>query len=224
MRPKPACLIVCLALGLSHATFAASPRLALVIGNANYPALPALPNCAASAHTVAAALHRAGIAVTGNADASNGEMGSAIADFAAAAPAAPAAILYICGYTIDYQGRDFVLSANASIDRDSDALTQGIAARSVLGTGARLLLLDLVATPNTSAGTHYHSLPASPGVGLDAAVSTAAAPQGATAFAAAIAAVFAKPDVTLAEVKTGIGKNGGGPGITTSHAAPADPA
>jgi hypothetical protein len=211
---------------------AASPGTmrALVIANGTYPALPALPGCEASAHTVGAALRRGGFDVTDKTNVSNGEMGSAIR--ALAAPPAPAAaVLYICGYTMDYQGRDFLLPASAEIQRDTDALTQGLIAKStyeaVAGSGAPagLGLLDLVVAPQAGGTPHFDALTAPPlKAGIIASVSAEAPPQGASAFAAAIAGALAKSDLGVGDAVTTIARQSASPGITLSVGTPAAPA
>jgi hypothetical protein len=220
--------------GHAAAAPAGSPR-ALVIGNSNYSALPPLPGCAASANTVSAALRRAGFEVTEKSDVSNGEMGSAIR--AVANPPSPTAaiVLYICGYAMDYGRRAFLLPASAAIQRDTDALTQGLVAKSALtaaaasGAPAAILLLDAVAAPPL-AGTpasipHFDTLAAPPlKSAFVAALSAAAPPQGASAFAAAIAAAFAKPSLPLAEAVQTIAAQITSPGITVSSGAPEEPA
>ena len=62
---------------------AAEPlKLALVIGNGSYQALPPLPSCLSSARVVAATLQRAGFTVREQTNESNGRLGTAISDFA----------------------------------------------------------------------------------------------------------------------------------------------
>ena len=205
----------------------AGPMRALVIANSTYPALPALPGCEASAHTVGAALRRAGFDVTDKTNVSNGEMGSAIRALAEA-PAPAAVVLYVCGYTMDFQGRDFLLPASAEIQRDTDALTQGLIARStneaVAGSGAPagLVLLDLVVAPQVGGTPHYDALTAPPlTTGIVASVSAETPPQGASAFAAAIAAALAKPDLGVGDAVKAIAGQSASPGITLSVGTPA---
>jgi hypothetical protein len=213
---------------------AAGGRRALVIGNANYASLPPLPACAASARVVGAALRRAGFEVIEKADLSNGEMGSAIADFAAAAGAAPAAgaVLYVCGYAVDYGGRAFLLPASADIERDTDALTQGLTATSVVGglarsgTHAGLVLLDAATMPKPGAAAHFDTLAAAAGagMGLAAAVSAAPPPDGATQLAAALATALDGSDLEVGALLHVLSaKLGGESAIKLTVAAPPGP-
>jgi hypothetical protein len=129
---------------------------ALVIGEASYASLPALPGCALSAHAVAAALRGLGFAVDEQVDGSSGALYAAIGGLTkrlAAAPKAPA-FVYFCGYATRYEDRPFVLPVSASVDRPADALTQGLLAKTLVGaasggkTAAAVLALDTVAMPN----------------------------------------------------------------------------
>ncbi len=186
----------------------AGPRLALVIGNATYSALPALPACAASAHVVAAALKRAGFEVAERLDLTNGQMGAAIADWAGTAAKTPgaSAVAYVCGYAVGFDNRAFLLPVSASIERDTDALTQGLLAKSLLdavgrsGVRAGLVLLDAVAKPAGNGRLPLDALAAAPptaSVGFAAAGTTGTPPQGATPFAAALAAELAAPEIEI---------------------------
>ncbi|HTZ71762.1 MAG TPA: caspase family protein [Acetobacteraceae bacterium] len=206
----------------------AGAHVALVIGNGTYTSLPPLPGCAASAHTVAASLRRAGFDVTAKEDMSNGEMGAAIASLAGNAAGADAAVLYVCGYTLGYQARDFLLPASANIENQGDALTQGIAAKSVLealaksGAKAPLAIFDLVAAPK-GPESHYDALLPAGAFGMVAAVSDGVPPEGASALAAAVATVLEKPQLSLADAVHGIAA-GASSGRTVSTSLPASPA
>ena len=226
---RAASLALCVAIPAGAGAAGAGPMRALVVANSTYPALPALPGCEASAHTVGAALRRAGFDVTDKTNVSNGEMGSAIRELAAA-PVPAAVVLYVCGYTMDFQGRDFLLPASAEIQRDTDALTQGLVARStneaVAGSGAAagLVLLDLVVAPQVGGTPHYDALTAPPlGAGIVASVSAETPPQGASAFAAAIAGALAKPDLNVSDAVKTIAAQSGSPGITLSVGTPTVP-
>jgi len=134
--------------------------VALVLGNAAYTLVPALPACAASAHLVADRLKAAGFLVAERLDATNGGMQAALTAFDQAVAIHPgsAAVVYFCGYAVNYQDRDFVLPISPALSRPSDALTEGISGR-VLGTvatgssntGPALVLLDLFGLPNDAA-------------------------------------------------------------------------
>lgn len=220
-----------LAVCLAGAAQAAPVRRALVIGNAVYAALPPLPACASSARVVGAALRRAGFAVTEAADLSNGEMGSAVAGAGGADDAG--IVVYICGYAADYGGRMFLLPASADVQRDTDVLTQGLTASSVIrGVGRPagepgVVLLDVVDAPKAAGVVHFETLASAAGaagVGLSAFTSVMPPPQGATRLAAAISAALSS-SATGARALVGavaVGLPGAGPALTT--VLPAAPA
>ena len=142
------------------------PRRALVIGNTAYTALPQLPGCTASAHLVAASLRRAGFDVTERLDRSNGQMSGDLAALADAAARQPGAIViaYVCGYATALDNRAFLLPVSAAIERETDVLTQGLVAKSVLDTVKRsgasvgLVLLDGIAKPASSGKLSFAAL------------------------------------------------------------------
>ena len=111
----------------------APARVALVIGNTAYTLAPALPACAASANLVADRLEAAGFDVDERLDATNGPMGAALIAFDQAVAIHPgtAAVVYFCGYAVNYRDRDFVLPVSAALNMPSDALTEGVVARAL---------------------------------------------------------------------------------------------
>jgi len=131
---------------------AAPAGVALVIGNATYPGLPALPACLTSAHAVSAALRRLHFSVVEQEDATAGYMDGALAQFAQQVRQAdrPPTVIYSCGYASAFNDRPFLLPVSAVVNRPADLLTQAVLARSVLvaGTqanaGASLAVLDVV--------------------------------------------------------------------------------
>jgi hypothetical protein len=177
---------------------AESERLALVIGSSSYTNLPALEPCRNSASSLSGALRRAGFGVTERINPSNGQMGAAVSEFADALARAsePVALVYVCGYAVALDSRLFLLPASANLQRDTDALSQGILARQVVNSvsksGARpgLILLDLVGLPGASAGLPL-ALLADPaglaGKGLVAVQTMGSTPSSTTDLAAAVA-------------------------------------
>ncbi len=152
---------VALALAAAAAPARAEPqpgRLALVIANSAYTALPELPGCPLSAHAVATGLQRAGFDVTERIDPTIGAFGAALGALSRQAAATPDAtvVIYFCGHAAAFDGRVFVLPATAALDRPSDVLTQGFAARSLAdaafrGSRTGLAVLDLYPAPGTPA-------------------------------------------------------------------------
>ncbi len=133
---------------------AESARSALVMGNGTYAALPGIPGCARSANAVAAALRGAGFNVTERQDASTGGLDAGISEFSQhLAEGKGAAFIYVCAYATDFNNRTFLLPTTARIARPTDALTQGVMAKSMLATVSRdpatvgVVVFDLVPSP-----------------------------------------------------------------------------
>ncbi len=130
-------------------------RLALVIGNSAYAAFPTLPACTASAHAVTAALQRRGFTVLERDDTSNGELRAALGTYERRLIAAdnPTSVAYVCGYGTGYDSRPFLLPVSASLQRDTDILTEGLIASVVTDLSARaaprltVTLLDVFPRP-----------------------------------------------------------------------------
>jgi hypothetical protein len=235
-----AALLLTLALAIAAtvppASAQESPRRALVIGNSAYAALPSLPGCTASAHLVAATLKRAGFDVSERLDRSNGQMSGDLAALADPATRQPGTIVvaYVCGYALGLDNRAFLLPVSATIERDTDVLTQGLVAKSVLDTVRRsgasvgLVLLDAVAKPASAGKLSFAALAgASPAdaVAVAAAGMAAAPPEGATPFASALAAAMAGPDIeTGAVLKSLQQRLAANPAIELTVLAPSAPA
>ena len=186
----------------------APARVALVIGNTAYTLAPALPACAASANLVADRLKAAGFDVDERLDATNGSMGAALIAFDQAVAIHPgtAAVVYFCGYAVNYQDRDFVLPVSAALNRPSDALTEGVVARALGATGAgsvnvgpALVLLDLFGLPNDKATAPTATL-AQESTNGRLAIAVALEASGsdeATPVATALGTVLSQKDVKL---------------------------
>ena len=208
------CMILWLSTILGSAGAAPPPaaqRLALVIGNATYAALPPLPACTASAHAAAAALRRAGFDVTERLDLTNGQMGAALAELAETAAKTPgkSVAVYVCGYVVGFDNRAFLLPVSASIERDTDVLTQGLVAKSVVdavrrsGARAGLVLLDAVAKPAGDGRLSLDTLTAGTpegSVAVAAASTDAAPPAGATPLATALSTALTLPEIEAGDV------------------------
>jgi hypothetical protein len=204
----------------------ASTPLALVIGNSAYMVLPRLGMCGASARIVSAALQHAGFQVTDGMDLSNGEMAGAITRFAARLAAAPGTngVLYICGYAVDLEGRDFLLPVSARMERETDVLSQGIPAKSLLdamgrsGTPVGLVLLDAVPMTKAATSLQLETLTQLPRQTVSFAGAADKAPVSDTPspFATAIATALGSPPIEVGAMLQAIGAGfGGGPDALT---------
>ena len=190
------------------ASHAAAPREALVIGNATYTALPTIPACALSAHTVSAALRALGFDVVEREDVTSGGTDAAIGEFARHLAAAPGAagFVYVCAYATTFNDRAFLLPVSANIARPADVLTQGVLAKSLLdvltrgGTQAAVLALDVVPAPGAPAALGLDALAQNSlpdGLGY-IAVSQGKPPDAPTPLAASLVANLKGPEVQVA--------------------------
>src|SRR5947209_4707819 len=104
-------LIVLLCLAASVAR--AEQRVALVIGNSAYTAVPALPNPANDARAVAETLGRLGFEVTTVTNADKRAMDDALRSFGRRAGAADVAMVFYAGHGVQVDGRNYLVPVDA---------------------------------------------------------------------------------------------------------------
>lgn len=116
-------VVAALLAGLASAPHAraAEARIALVVGNSAYAAVPALPNPKRDAGRVAAALRGAGFqTVTVLADAGRAELIAALNRFSDAAERADWALVYFAGHGIEIGGANYLIPVDARLKSDRD--------------------------------------------------------------------------------------------------------
>jgi hypothetical protein len=206
-----ACLVTVL-LGLAGLCWNNSPaqaeplRTALVIANGQYANFPALARCTASAAVVRDALKGKGFEVVERTDLKRGEFDAAIGALAKRTAASPpsVAVLYYCGYALEFNGRSFLLPAAASIARDNDVLTQGMISKSLVDSLARVtdsagvVLLDGFQPPG-AVTTGLSRLPEQIQAGSFAVIgaNNDAGAQGPTAASQALRDAIARDEVSV---------------------------
>ncbi len=126
---------------------AAEKRVALVIGNANYINAAKLPNPVNDANAVGAMLENAGFTVETRTDLGNMEMRRVIRDFSEQARDADIAVVYYAGHGLEVDGTNFLVPADAKLQRDTDVEDEAIALDRVLkliepARRLRLVILD----------------------------------------------------------------------------------
>ena len=123
-------------------------RVALVIGNSSYAAVPQLPNPQRDAKYVADELRRTGFtSVTIVTDATRDDLLVKLKAFAADAASADWAVIYYAGHGIEFDGSNYLIPIDAKLQMDTDVPKQTIALDQLLNAvdGAsqlRLVLLD----------------------------------------------------------------------------------
>lgn len=205
------CLVTIL-LGFAGMSWNISPalsetlRTALVISNAQYANMPPLARCTASAAAVRDALKGKGFEVVERSDLRRGEFDAAIGALAkrTAASSPSVAVLYYCGYALEFNGRSFLVPAAASIARDSDVLTQAIISKSLVDSLSRIpdsagvVLIDGFQAPGaTTTGLSRLPEQIQPGTFAVIGANNDAAAQGPTAASQALRDQIAAQEVSV---------------------------
>jgi hypothetical protein len=130
---------------------AAESRVALVIGQSAYRAVPALPNAENDARGMAELLRNAGFDVTAAPDLSQNDMRQAISDFAAkvaaSGPDTVAAVFY-AGHGLQVDGENYLIPVDIDPKREADIPLQAVRLNDLMNTlGAlptrmRIFMLD----------------------------------------------------------------------------------
>jgi len=181
-------------------------RTALIISNAQYANLPPLARCTASAAAARDALKARGFEVVERSDVRRGEFDAAIGSLAKRTGSSPpsVAVIYYCGYAQEFNGRSFLLPAAADIQRENDVLTQGLIAKSLVDSLARVadstgvVLLDGFQPPGAAAtGFARLAEQIQPGSFAVIGVNNDVAAQGPTAAAQALRGQLVGDEVSL---------------------------
>jgi hypothetical protein len=135
----------------SSQAMAATSRLALVIGQSAYRAVPPLPNPANDAKAMAKMLEDAGFEVSTASDLSQNELRGSVSDFAAKlsdkGPDAVALVFY-AGHGIQVDGENYLIPIDVDPKREADVPLQAVRLNDVLNTLAsvpsrmRIIMLD----------------------------------------------------------------------------------
>jgi uncharacterized caspase-like protein len=130
------------------ATSLAAPRVALVIGNAEYSEAAArLPNPANDAKDIANSLTALGFDVTLRTDASLDDMKRAVKDFSAKITNAEIAVFFYAGHALQFQSNNYLLPVNAALGSERDALLDGFDVGNVIylmgsSRAKKIIILD----------------------------------------------------------------------------------
>jgi uncharacterized caspase-like protein len=143
-----------IALGLlvaSAAMACAETRVALVVGNGAYRAVPTLANPPNDAKDIAAKLRNLGFEVTALVNLNQPRMQRAIDDFARAAEGADAVVFYYGGHGVQVDGHNFLLPVDFELQGQDDVYRHAVPVDDVLkeleqGDGVHLVFLDACRT------------------------------------------------------------------------------
>jgi uncharacterized caspase-like protein len=137
------CVLVLIA-----STADAAKRVALVIGNDTYQALPNLINARTDARGMAAKLKVLGFDVILKLDADHRSMVRALADFQGRASSAEVALVFYAGHGIQSKGVNFLIPSNAAIEVEVDLHSEGMDAGDFLhamknaGANLNIVIMD----------------------------------------------------------------------------------
>lgn len=112
--------------------FAADKRVALVVGNAAYKNVSALPNPANDATAMAKALTTAGFEVIVGLDLDKPAFDNKVREFARALDGADVAIFFYAGHGLQVAGRNYLVPVDASMQKERDLDFEGISVDFVL--------------------------------------------------------------------------------------------
>ena len=144
---SPLSWAVGIALAVLSTTAPAAPRVALVIGNAEYAHAPALANPLNDAVDIGGALGRLGFSVTRLENADRSGLWRGLQEFALAASASEIAVVFYAGHGIEVDQRNFLVPVDARLASDQDvefeAVPLELVSRAVeRASGLRLVILD----------------------------------------------------------------------------------
>ncbi|RXH09813.1 caspase family protein [Bradyrhizobium guangzhouense] len=166
----------------------AERRVALVIGNSAYKNVPKLSNPVNDAALVGGMLKNAGFeGVYIKTDLNGIEMRKALRDFGARAREADVAIIYYAGHGIEFDGTNYLIPTDATLETDSDVLDETVALDRALfavepAKQLRLIILD-ACRDNPFAKTMKRTI-AARGIGRGLAKVEPTSPNTMIAFAA----------------------------------------
>jgi uncharacterized caspase-like protein len=143
-------LLLLLQLGAVHVALAES-RVALVIGQSAYRAVPALPNATNDGKRMADLLGHAGFDVTAAPDLAQNDMRQTISDFAAKVAASgpdTVALVFYAGHGLQVDGENYLVPVDVDPKREADIPLQAVRLNDLMNTlGAlptrmRIVMLD----------------------------------------------------------------------------------
>lgn len=115
------------------ASTSTAKRVALVIGNDRYQTVPPLQNAAADAHSIAAALERAGFIVTLKTDANLATMKQAAREFKNKLSGGDEAVFFYSGHGVQFGGDNYLLPVDIINDDEDQVKDDAIPLQRLLG-------------------------------------------------------------------------------------------
>lgn len=140
-------VLAILSLALAAQPAEAERRVALVIGNATYDALPGLVNPSTDASDMALTLKSLGFEVHSRLDADLAGMNAALAEFEQAVADADVALVYYAGHGLQLAQRNYLVPVDAVLKTEADVPDRTVSFDAVLAAlatapGIKLVFLD----------------------------------------------------------------------------------
>ena len=147
LRLLRALILILLCSGTASAAVA-DTRIALVIGIGSYQFAPELRTPVNDARVIGAALRRHGFEVEEAFDLDDRAFTSRLRDFGARASTGDEAIIFYAGHALQARGQNYLLPANARLERERDLIYETVSLNLILGELAQarklgLLILDV---------------------------------------------------------------------------------
>jgi hypothetical protein len=132
---------------ISATSVAHAERIALVIGNSSYEAVPRLPNPVRDAEAIAESLKRLGFEVSIGRDTRKATLEGLLADFSEKAAQAEMAVVFYAGHGIEVGGENYLIPVDAKLKSDTRIKFEAVSLSDILsaiegGNGIKLVLLD----------------------------------------------------------------------------------
>lgn len=145
MTPLFRLFIACVtALALSAPAFAASDRIALVIGLGAYETIEPLKNTRNDARAIAGTLEGIGFDVTLGIDVGSVEMRQLLDDFSFRSETADIALVYFAGHGVEVQGENFLIPVDARVTSNRDVQRQSLSLNQLLQAVERARKMRIV--------------------------------------------------------------------------------
>jgi uncharacterized caspase-like protein len=122
---RQALVVVALACAAPAVAAISEPRVALVIGNAAYPAAP-LRNPVNDANAIAARLRAMGFEVMLRTNVTQREMTRAVSQFGQALKPGSVGLFYYAGHGMQVRGRNFLIPVDADIQSEASARSESV--------------------------------------------------------------------------------------------------
>jgi formylglycine-generating enzyme required for sulfatase activity len=119
-------------------------RVALVIGVGAYRSAPTLPNPPKDAHAIAQALSKLGFEVDEKLDVDNRTFAESLREFGVKAANADVAVFYFAGHGMQVERENYLVPADAKLEREHDLLYEAMRLDLVLGEASQARTLGIV--------------------------------------------------------------------------------